>query len=59
MEAAVGGNSLVANVLAALLGACLYFATLTEVPIVQGLVGAGMARCHHSPGSVASFDIAL
>jgi uncharacterized membrane protein YraQ (UPF0718 family) len=44
VEAAVGGNSLTANVLAALLGAFMYFATLTEVPIVQGLLGAGMGK---------------
>lgn len=42
--AAVGGNSLMANFLAALVGAFMYFATLTEVPIVQGLIGAGMGR---------------
>ena len=41
---AVGGNSLVANLLASLLGAFMYFATLTEVPIVQGLLGAGMGK---------------
>jgi uncharacterized protein len=39
---AVGGNSLGANVFASLAGALMYFATLTEVPIVQGLVGSGM-----------------
>lgn len=42
--AAVGGNSLAANFLAALVGAFMYFATLTEVPIVQGLIGAGMGK---------------
>lgn len=41
---AVGGNSLVANLFAAVVGAFMYFATLTEVPIVQGLVGSGMGR---------------
>ena len=41
---AVGGNSLTANALAALVGAFMYFATLTEVPIVQGLLGAGMGK---------------
>jgi len=41
---AVGGNSLAANLLASLLGAFMYFATLTEVPIVQGLLGAGMGK---------------
>lgn len=41
---AVGGNSLAANFWAALIGAFMYFATLTEVPIVQGLIGSGMGR---------------
>jgi hypothetical protein len=38
----VGGNSIGANLFAAIAGAFMYFATLTEVPIVQGLVGSGM-----------------
>lgn len=38
----VGGNSIGANFFAALSGAFMYFATLTEVPIVQGLLGSGM-----------------
>ncbi|MCX7828768.1 MAG: permease [Thermanaerothrix sp.] len=38
----VGGNSLWANLFAAVSGAFMYFATLTEVPILQGLMGAGM-----------------
>ncbi len=42
--AAVGGNSLSANFLSALAGAFMYFATLTEVPIVQGLIGSGMGK---------------
>ncbi|OGD78166.1 MAG: permease [Candidatus Coatesbacteria bacterium RBG_13_66_14] len=42
IEGAVGGNSLLANFFAALAGAFMYFATLTEVPILQGLIGAGM-----------------
>ena len=41
---AVGGNSLAANFFAALAGAFMYFATLTEVPILQGLMGAGMGK---------------
>ncbi len=41
---AVGGNSLTANFLAALTGAFMYFATLTEVPILQGLLGSGMGQ---------------
>jgi hypothetical protein len=40
----VGGNSLLSNLLAAVAGAFMYFATLTEVPIVQGLLGSGMGR---------------
>lgn len=40
----VGGNSLPANLFAAVAGAFMYFATLTEVPIVQGLIGSGMGR---------------
>jgi uncharacterized protein len=41
---AVGGNSLFSNFFAALAGAFMYFATLTEVPIVQGLIGSGMGN---------------
>lgn len=41
---ALGGNSLAANVLASLSGAFMYFATLTEVPIIQGLLGSGMGK---------------
>jgi hypothetical protein len=40
----VGGNSLEANFLAAVMGAFMYFATLTEVPILQGLLGSGMGQ---------------
>jgi uncharacterized protein len=40
----VGGNSLFANFFASIFGAFMYFATLTEVPIVQGLIGAGMGK---------------
>lgn len=41
---AVGGNSLGANLFASVVGAFMYFATLTEVPILQGLLGAGMGK---------------
>jgi len=41
---AVGGNSIWANLFAAVAGAFMYFATLTEVPILQGLIGAGMGK---------------
>jgi len=40
----VGGNSLWANLFASVSGAIMYFATLTEVPILQGLLGAGMGK---------------
>lgn len=40
----VGGNSLSANLFAAVAGAFMYFATLTEVPILQGLIGSGMGK---------------
>lgn len=40
----VGGNSLGANLFASVAGALMYFATLTEVPILQGLLGAGMGQ---------------
>jgi uncharacterized membrane protein YraQ (UPF0718 family) len=42
VAASVGGNSLGANLFAAIAGAFMYFATLTEVPILQGLIGSGM-----------------
>ncbi len=41
---AVGGNSIAANLFASIAGAFMYFATLTEVPILQGLIGAGMGK---------------
>jgi hypothetical protein len=40
----VGGNSVWANLFASLSGALMYFATLTEVPILEGLIGAGMGK---------------
>jgi len=40
----VGGNSLWSNLFASLSGALMYFATLTEVPILQGLIGSGMGK---------------
>ena len=36
----VGGNSIFSNLFASVVGAFMYFATLTEVPIVQGLTGS-------------------
>jgi uncharacterized membrane protein YraQ (UPF0718 family) len=44
VNAAVGGNSIRANLFAAVAGAFMYFATLTEVPILQGLIGSGMGK---------------
>lgn len=40
----VGGNSLFSNFFASIVGAFMYFATLTEVPILQGLIGSGMGQ---------------
>jgi uncharacterized protein len=40
----VGGNSLLANLVSSVVGAFMYFATLTEVPILQGLLGSGMGK---------------
>lgn len=47
IAALVGGNSFRANLFASVVGALMYFATLTEVPILQGLIGNGMG---HGPG---------
>jgi len=44
IERLVGGNSLFANFFASIVGAFMYFATLTEVPILQGLIGSGMGK---------------
>lgn len=44
VESLVGGNSLFSNFFASVIGAFMYFATLTEVPIVQTLIGAGMGK---------------
>jgi len=44
IQTLLGGNSLWANLIAAVAGALMYFATLTEVPILQGLIGAGMGQ---------------
>lgn len=41
---AVGDNSLLSTLLASVVGAFMYFSTLTEVPIVEGLLGAGMGK---------------
>ena len=44
ISALVGGNSILSNLFASIVGAFMYFATLTEVPIVQGLLAAGMGK---------------
>ena len=44
ISALVGGNSLRANLFASVVGAFMYFATLTEVPILEGLIGNGMGK---------------
>ena len=44
IEWAVGGNSLLSNFFASFTGAFMYFATLTEVPIIQGLLASGMGK---------------
>jgi uncharacterized membrane protein YraQ (UPF0718 family) len=40
----VGGNSFFSNFFASIVGAFMYFATLTEVPILQGLIASGMGK---------------
>jgi hypothetical protein len=44
IQSLVGGNSLWANLFVSVAGALMYFATLTEVPILQGLIGSGMGQ---------------
>jgi len=44
IQTLLGGNSIWANLFASVAGALMYFATLTEVPILQGLLGAGMGK---------------
>ena len=44
VAAAVGDNSLTSTIIASVLGALMYFSTLTEVPIVDALMGAGMGK---------------
>ncbi|MBN1791116.1 MAG: permease [Bacteroidales bacterium] len=44
IAALVGGNSIFSNLFASVVGAFMYFATLTEVPILQGLLASGMGK---------------
>ncbi len=44
ITAYVGGNSIFANFIASFLGALMYFATLTEVPVVKAFMDLGMGK---------------
>lgn len=44
ISGSVGGNSIWSNFFASVAGAFMYFATLTEVPILEGLIGNGMGK---------------
>jgi uncharacterized protein len=44
IASSVGGNGLGANLLSAVVAAFMYFATLTEIPILQALLGSGMGK---------------
>ena len=44
VQQAVGGNGMLANFLSSIIGAFMYFSTLTEIPIVQGLLSSGMGK---------------
>lgn len=44
VKSIVGGNTFQANLIASVIGAFMYFATCTEIPIIQGLIGAGMGK---------------
>jgi uncharacterized membrane protein YraQ (UPF0718 family) len=44
ISALVGGNSVFSNFFASVVGAFMYFAPLTEVPILQGLIASGMGK---------------
>ncbi len=44
ISALVGGNSIFSNFFASITGAFMYFATLTEIPILQGLINSGMGK---------------
>ena len=47
IEWAVGGNSLLSNFFASFTGAFMYFATLTEVPIIQGYLPPAWVKVLH------------
>jgi len=44
IASAVGGNGILAVAFSSVVGALMYFATLTEIPILQGLLGSGMGK---------------
>ncbi len=44
ISSSVGDNSILSNLFASIVGAFMYFATLTEIPILQGLIGNGMSK---------------
>jgi uncharacterized protein len=44
ISSSVGDNSIISNLFASIVGAFMYFATLTEIPILQGLIGNGMSK---------------
>jgi len=44
VSSVVGGNSLLANFVASFLGALMYFATLTEVPVIRAFMDLGMGK---------------
>jgi uncharacterized membrane protein YraQ (UPF0718 family) len=44
IESLVGGNGFSAVFFSSIVGSLMYFATLTEIPILQGLMGAGMGK---------------
>lgn len=44
IEASVGDNTIISNLIASIFGAFMYFSTLTEIPILQALIAKGMAN---------------
>lgn len=44
IEGAVGGNSILSNLFSSIAGAFMYFATLTEIPVLEGLIRSGMGK---------------
>ncbi|HPF17026.1 MAG TPA: permease [Thermotogota bacterium] len=44
VQSVVGGNKFLSTLFASIMGALMYFSTLTEVPIVQSLMNLGMGK---------------